>query len=457
MNGPTVDSRESALAILHAALAAADPRLAIRRALQRHGDRLVVLGREYDLTRIEHVFVVGFGKAGASMAQAVEEIVGERIARGWVNVKYGHLVPPKSAGSVSPHTSERIHVHEAGHPLPDANTQLGTSKILELLESAEDNDLIICLISGGGSALLELPVEGVSLDDLRTLTDALLRSGATINEMNALRKHLSQVKGGQLARHTRARIISLILSDVIGSSLDAIASGPTVPDTTTFGNALGVVEARGIRAQLPASILTHLERGARGEIPDTPKPLDASLFTRVQNVLVADNAIACQAALQAAQERGLNALLLSTYIQGEAREVARVLVAVAREITASGRPLSRPACIVAGGETTVTVRGNGKGGRNQELALAAAIEMGGTNTVGVLVLSAGTDGTDGPTDAAGALADTTTLPRAAQLGLDPRAALANNDAYPFFAALDDLIITGPTNTNVNDIMLVLVR
>lgn len=432
---------DSALEIFRAALNAADPRAAVRRTLRREGGRLSVGARTYDLAQIRRVFVVGFGKASGAMGQAVEEVLGDRIESGWISVKYGHGAPLR-----------KIHLHEAGHPLPDDNSLLGARRILELLDQTGTDDLVICLISGGGSAILELPVAGVSLEDLRTLTDVLLRSGATINQVNTLRKHISQVKGGQLARRSRAPIVSLILSDVIGSPLDTIASGPTAPDATTFADALRIVEQRGVRAQLPASIVRHLERGGR-EILDTPKVGDPA-FERVQNVVIADNSIACEAALRAARDRGFNALLLSTYVQGEAREVAKVLAAIAKEIAASEHPVARPACVVAGGETTVTVRGDGKGGRNQELALAAAIEL--TDMEDVLILSAGTDGTDGPTDAAGAIADGSTLKRAAEKGLDVRLFLARNDAYHLFEPLGDLITTGPTNTNVNDVMLVLV-
>lgn len=436
---------DSALAIFHAALDAADPRAAVRRTLRREGDRLSVGARTYDLARVRRVFVIGFGKASGAMAQAVEEILGDRIEGGWISVKYRHGVP-----------LQKVHLHQAGHPLPDENSLLGAQKTLELLDQTGKNDLVICLISGGGSAILELPVPGVSLDDLRTMTDVLLRSGATINEINTLRKHISQVKGGQLARRSAAPIISLILSDVIGSPLDTIASGPTAPDSTTYAEALRIVEQRGVRAQLPQSIVRHIERGGREtthEIPDTPKDGDP-IFERVQNVVIADNAIACEAALNAARDRGFNPLLLSTYVQGEAREVAKLLAAIAKEIAASNRPVARPACVVAGGETTVTVRGDGKGGRNQELALAAAIELAAMENV--LVLSGGTDGTDGPTDAAGAVADGLTLKRAAEKGMDARLYLERNDAYHMFGPLGDLVITGPTNTNVNDVMLVLV-
>ncbi len=433
--------RASALAIFQAALNAADPRRAVSRTLERTGDRLRVGSREYPLSR---VFVVGFGKASAAMAQAVEQILGDKIAGGWVSVKYGHRAS---------FVSDKIHLHEAGHPLPDANSIAGAERILALLEQAAADDLVLCLISGGGSAILELPVPGVTLEDLRVTTEALLRSGATINAINTVRKHLSQVKGGQLARHTRAPIVSLILSDVIGSPLDTIASGPTAPDPTTFADVIAVIEQRGIRPQFPAGVIEHIERGARGEFTDTPKTTDPAL-ARVQNIIIADNAIACAAAASTAAEHGFQTLLLSTFVQGEAREVARVLAAVAKEIAATGVPVGRPGCIIAGGETTVTVRGQGRGGRNQELALAAAMEIAGLENAAIL--SAGTDGSDGPTDAAGAIADGSTLERAAARGLDARQYLYDNDAYHFFAPLGDLIVTGPTHTNENDVMLVLV-
>jgi hydroxypyruvate reductase len=436
--------RVASLSIFRAALAAADPRVAIQRALAREGDTLRVGARSYDLRRVRRVFASGFGKASAAMAQATETILGDRLTRGAVNVKYAHVAPLQT-----------IRLHQAGHPLPDENSLRGTEKILDILRDATHDDLILCLISGGGSALLELPVEGVTLDDLRAMTDALLRSGATINELNTLRKHLSQVKGGQLARRAQgAQIASLILSDVIGSPLDTIASGPTAPDSTTFADAWSVIERRGVKDLLPRSILAHLERGARGEIPDTPKPGDP-IFARVQNLVIADGAMACEAAIREAQARRFNPLTLSTFVQGEAREVAKMLAAVAQEIAQFDRPVARPACVIAGGETTVTVRGQGKGGRNQELALAAALEIAGMENI--VVFSAGTDGTDGPTDAAGAIADGTTIARASALGLDARAYLANNDAYNFFQPLGDLIITGPTNTNVNDVMMVIVK
>jgi hydroxypyruvate reductase len=438
--------RVSAQTIFQAALRAADPYHAIQRALQRDGMRLRVHDREYDLARYDNVYVIGFGKASATMARAIEDLLGDVLTRGWVTVKYGHTVHL---------ATNKIRLHEAGHPLLDENSLEGTRQILEIVDRATENDLIIALVSGGGSALLELPVPGISLADLRAMTDVLLHCGATINEINTLRKHISQVKGGQLARRAqRAHFLALILSDVLGSPLDTIASGPTAPDTTTFADAWSVIEQRDLRAQMPPAILAHLERGVRGEIPDTPKPGDP-LFARVHNVIIADLTMACNAALNTARELGYNTLLLSSFVQGEAREFAKFLAAIAREIVLSNRPVAKPACIICGGETTVTLRGKGKGGRNQEIALAAAIEIAGMSRV--VVLSGGTDGTDGPTDAAGALTDGDTLARATRLGLDARAFLANNDAYHFFQPLGDLLMTGPTGTNVGDVTILIVE
>ena len=292
------------------------------------------------------------------------------------------------------------------------------------------------------------------MDDLQRLTEALLRSGAPIQALNAVRKHLSQLKGGQLARLAYpATVIAVILSDVVGSPLDVIASGPTVPDPTTFADVRALLERYGLWADAPAAVRRHIERGLAGEAPETPKAGDPVL-ARVQNVVVADNARAAEAAVQQAQARGFHALLLSTYIEGEAREVAKVLVALGREVAEKGRPVPAPACLVLGGETTVTVRGAGRGGRNQELALAAALALEGDPHIALASLA--TDGTDGPTDAAGGLVDGQTLARGRALGLDAAAALAQNDAYTYLQAVGDLLVTGPTRTNVNDVMCVFV-
>ncbi len=457
--------RRQLIEIMSAALTAVDPAEAVRRHMRRQDDRLEVDGRVYDLRSFRRVLVVGMGKAGAPMAAAVGEILGDRITDGVVIVKRGHvgasgtwrvrfgrggdLSPPTQRAAIPP----QIELVEAGHPVPDAAGLAGARKIQDRLRGLGEEDLVICLISGGGSALLPAPVEGVTLEDKQALTDLLLRSGATIHEMNAVRKHCSTLKGGQLARLAApATLITLLLSDVVGSPLDVIASGPTVPDHSTFADAYAVLERYHLLDQAPPSILAHLRRGLEGQIPETPKPGDPC-FRRVQNVVIGENRIAAEAAAERARQLGFAAQVLTTFVEGEAREVARVCAALVKEEVQSDAPLPRPACLVLGGETTVTVRGQGKGGRSQELALAAALALDGWP--GVAVVGLGTDGTDGPTDAAGALATGETLRAGRALGLDAEAALADNDAYHYFSALGDLIITGPTNTNVNDLILAL--
>ncbi|MBI2939327.1 MAG: glycerate kinase [Chloroflexi bacterium] len=435
--------RSLALSLVRAALDAVEPGVAVRRHLVVAGDRLEVNGRTYDLRRYRRILIVGGGKAAAPMAQAVEAVLGDRLTAGIVNVKYGYVAPTRL-----------IEINQAGHPIPDERGVAGARRMVELVQSATADDLVICLISGGGSALMALPAPGISLADKRRLTDGLLRSGATINELNTVRKHLSAIKGGQLARIARpADVITLVLSDVVGCPLDVIASGPTVPDTTTFQDAWRVIEQHGLAEDLPPSIARQLQAGLAGELPDTPKPGDPT-FDRCCNVVVASNEIAARAVREYARTQRFNAMVLSTFVEGEAREVAAVYAAIAREIAHSGQPLARPACVIAGGETVVTVRGHGLGGRNQELALAAALRLDGI--LPAMVIALGTDGTDGPTDAAGAMADGYTMERARALGLDAPKFLADNDSYHFFQQLGDLIVTGPTNTNVNDLTFILV-
>jgi hydroxypyruvate reductase len=435
--------RAHALEVLGAALDAVDPAAAVRRAVRREGSLLHMAGEACDLAQTGRVLVIGGGKAGAPMAAALESILGDRVAAGSINVKYGYTAPTR-----------QIALREAGHPVPDEAGVAGTRAMVDLLHGCGADDLVLCLISGGGSALMPLPVAGVSLEEMQVLTGALLRSGAPIQAINAVRKHLSQIAGGQLARLAApACVVSLILSDVVGNPLDVIASGPTVPDTTTFSDALAVIAQYGIAADVPEAIRRHLAEGVAGRVPETPKAGDP-IFARVQNVIVADNALAAQAAAERAQELGFHSLLLSTYVEGEAREVARVVAALAKEIAAVGRPVPRPACLILGGETTVTVRGTGKGGRNQELALAAALAVQGMHSL--VIASLGTDGTDGPTDAAGGLVDGTTVARGQALGLSAWAALDQNDAYPYLERVGDLLVTGPTNTNVNDLIAVFV-
>jgi len=435
--------RQKILPILSAALQAVDPFGAVKRQMSLQGTQLRIGDRPYELKDYRHIYVVGGGKAGGSMARAVEDILGDRITAGVINTKHGYVADTKI-----------VRVNEAGHPIPDARGMAGAREMVDLVRGASEGDLVLCLISGGGSALMTLPVEGISLQDMEALTSALLRCGATINEINTIRKHLSQIKGGNLSRAAfPADVVSLILSDVVGNPLDVIASGPTVPDSSSFAQSWEIVERYNLADELPSPIVEQLRRGKDGKIPETPKEGDPA-FARTYNLIIGSNEIAARAAVDEAGNAGFHTMLLSTYVEGEAREVAHVFCAIAREILHSGQPVPRPACVVAGGETTVTIRGDGKGGRNQELALSAAIRLDGMD--GVMIVALATDGTDGPTDAAGAIADGSTLRRARAKKLSAREYLANNDSYHFFDQLDDLLITGPTNTNVNDLTFVFV-
>jgi hydroxypyruvate reductase len=427
--------------VLAAALAAVAPGAALRRHLRLEGARLFADDDGYDLQQYRRVCVVGAGKASGAMAAALEDLLGDCIDAGLVIVKDGHRVPTR-----------HITLREAAHPVPDARGVAATGELVALLRDAHAEDLLVALLSGGGSALLEQPVAGVDLAALQATTDLLLRAGATIGEVNAVRKHLSAVKGGGLARLAApATVLVLALSDVLGDPLDVIASGPFAPDPTTFADAGAVLSRYDLWERLPPTVAAHLRAGIAGQVPDTAKPGD-DVFRNVRHVVVGNVAQAVEAAAARARKRELNSLLLTSYVEGEAREVGRVLGALARELVTHGQPVPRPACLMLGGETTVTVRGAGLGGRNQEVVLGALPSLAGLRDV--LVLSAATDGGDGPTDAAGAWADGTSLARATALGLDPASALRQNDAYPFFAALDDLLNTGPTLTNVNDLMFV---
>jgi glycerate 2-kinase len=435
------EARANVWPIIKAALAAVDPGEAVRRQVQRSGATLRIGDRTYQLDDYKRVLVIGGGKAGVPMAAALAEILQDRLADGLVVVKRGHVLAERIGA---------VEVVEAGHPLPDEAGVQGAGRMVSLLEGASEGDLVICVISGGGSALMTLPVQGISLADLRALTGKLLACGATIGEINAVRKHCSRIKGGQLARlASPATLLSLILSDVVGNPLDVIASGPTVPDPTTYDDAYRVLEKYGVVKEVPASIVEHLQAGMAGRILETPKPGD-SAFARVQNLIVGSNELAAQAAMEEAERLGFKAMVLSTFIEGEAREVAKVFAGLAKGMAWHDQPLAPPACLVAGGETTVTLRGQGKGGRNQELALAAALALEGWEKV--MVVSLATDGNDGPTEAAGAFASGTTVARGQALGLSAQAHLENNDSYAFFAALGDLVLTGPTNTNVNDLI-----
>jgi glycerate 2-kinase len=470
--------RERIIAVLDAAIRAVDPRAAVRAYMTRSGDVLRIGDRSYRLSELDRIIVVGGGKAGAPMAAAVHEIVPERITVGVVNVKYGHAAdsdgwqvrfehrplpgsdarPDLSSPPSRADTGPIVFV-EAGHPVPDAAGLAGAQRIAALLQGLTERDLVIVLISGGGSALLPLPADAITLADYQVLTSLLLGCGADITEVNTVRKHCSRLQGGQLARLAApAQIATLILSDIVGTPLDAIASGPTVPDHSTFADAWRILERYGVAEQAPVSVCAHLRRGVTGQLPDTPKPGDP-LFERVNNVVIGDNASAGRAAVAEAKRLGFAAALLTTFLQGEAREVGRVAAGVAQGIASGQSDFSPPVCLVLGGETTVTIRGQGTGGRNQELALAAAIALDGYPLppgVEVAVVSLGTDGTDGPTDAAGGIATADSIARAKALGLDARAALDANDSYHLLGALGDLIVTGPTQTNVNDLIFVFV-
>lgn len=436
--------RQQALEIFQAGLRAVDPIEAINRHVRLTDDTLRIDGQRFDLKNIERVLIVGAGKAVAPMAKALEDLLGERIAEGVIVVKEAHGLPLK-----------RVKICEGGHPVPDEGGVRGTEEILSLATEAGANDLVICLISGGGSALLIAPSEGVSLKDKQEATKFLLACGATIHELNTVRKHLSRSKGGRLARACYpAAVISLILSDVVGDDLDVIGSGPTVPDSSTFQETQQILKGYQIWDDLAISIRNHIERGVSGEIADTPKA-DDTAFQRCSAVLVGTNLQAMLASSKEAERLGYHPVILSTKVEGEAREVAKVQAAIAKEVAGSGNPAPAPACLLFGGETTVTLQGDGKGGRNQEYALASALAL--EDQRHIVVLSGGTDGTDGPTDAAGAVADGATVARARRKGLDPKDYLRRNDSYNFFKQLDDLIITGPTRTNVMDIYMFLIK
>jgi len=399
----------------------------------------------FDLETFKNIYVLGGGKASGAMAEALENVLGEWITDGIINI-------PR--GTKSLYSTRKIVLHEASHPVPNEDGVLGTRKILELAEKAGENDLIICLISGGGSSLMPQPRDGVSLEDKKKITNELLRCGATINEINAVRKHISNFKGGWLAKKAYpATVVSLLLSDVVGDPLDVIASGPTVPDTTTFGDAISILKKYNIWGKVPSSIRSLLLDGARGAEPETPKKGDR-VFEKVHNLVIGSNRAACLAAKDELDRNGLKTIFLTSYMEGEAREVGTFLGTLIREIMNSGNPLSRPCALISGGETTVTVVGDGKGGRNQELALAASLKIRGLD--GSVLASVNTDGVDGPTDAAGAIVDGDTIRRAEEKGLDPIGFLLNNDSYTFFSKLGDLIITGPTGTNVTDIAVIVV-
>ena len=445
---PLDQLKKIATEIFLRAVSAVDPSKRLREILTVEQDTLRVKTDErsedlFHLKAFKNIFLIGTGKASASMAQTMENLLGDRISSGVITTKLGHGLPLK--------WTELI---EAGHPIPDRNGLEGARRIRSLLKDSGREDLVLFVLSGGGSALLPLPVEGITLEEKQEVTQLLLDCGADIKEMNTVRKQISQIKGGWLARWAYpSTVLTFILSDVVGDPLDVIGSGPTVPDPSTFEDAWEILRKYDLIREVAPPIQKHLQLGREGRVQETPKPGE-SAFERVHNILMGTNILALRAAEQEALSQGFHTLVLSSSIVGETREVARFHTAIAKEVMTSDNPVSKPACIISGGETTVTIRGRGRGGRNQEFALAGALEIQGLETV--VLLSGGTDGTDGPTDAAGAVADHTTVKRALAMGLHPKAHLEENDAYPFFEKLGDLLITGPTQTNVMDVRILLI-
>ncbi len=420
--------------IFRSALQAVEP----GRLVREHLPSVLENSRREGLGRI---LAVGFGKASWGMARALEEALGGTLQGGLVITPYGHGGP-----------LERILLREAAHPVPDEAGLRATEELLGMLRGADEETLVVCLISGGGSALLERPLEGLSLQDLQGTTELLLKAGADIQEFNALRKHLSAVKGGRLAQAAwPAHVVSLIISDVLGDRVDVIASGPTAPDESTFGDAWRVLEKYGLLQRVSPAVVSALREGLEGKRPETPKPADR-VFGRVENLLIGSNRLALQGAARRALELGYQVQVLTTALRGEAREAARWLARKALQAKARG---CRGLCLLSGGETTVTVRGPGLGGRNMELALAFCLQVQGQE--GISLLSAGTDGTDGPTPAAGAVVDGLTARRARRLGLEPEVFLQRNDSYNFFKRAGGLFVTGPTGTNVMDIQVILLQ
>ena len=435
--------------VFHAAVSRVDAYEAVKRFIHVEG-RVVWIGqgdrpdKVLCLEDFDRVFLVGAGKATARMAKAMEDLLGKRIGKGIINVKYGFTEALALTETI-----------EADHPLPDRNGVTGTKRILDLLRGAEERDLVFSLISGGGSALLVQPADDITLEEKQAVTRSLLKCGASIDEINAVRKHISSSKGGQLARAAYpATTVNLMLSDVVGDRMDVIASGPFVPDTSTFEEAWAVLEKYRL-SDVPPAVRDYLQKGMAGKVPETPKAVDP-VFDKVSHLIIGSNILALEAAKEEAESMGYACLILSSMVEGETREVARVHTAIAKEVMKSGRPLPPPVCVISGGETTVTIKGEGLGGRNQEFCLASLLDLEGLPNR-VVVLSGGTDGNDGPTEAAGAVVDPSTAERAREKGLSASDYLERNDAYHFFEKVGGLLMTGPTKTNVMDVRIILVR
>ena len=427
--------------LLRAGLDAADPESAVRRDVRVRNNRLRVGTREYDLTGFSRIVCIGAGKASGAMAAALERQLGSRLEGGLIVVNDGHVGRTK-----------RIQLIEARHPVPDHRSEKAARRMIRLLESLSERDLVLMVLSGGASSLLAAPAVGLTLKEKQLTTRLLLQSGAAIQEINMVRKHLSGIKGGYLAAATTASVMTLILSDVPGDDPATIGSGPMAPDPSTFADAKRVLDTYGIRNRIPLAVRRHVDRGVQGRIPDTPKPGEA-LFSRVQHHVIGNNQAVIGSMAKRAKALGLRPLILTTTLSGEAREIGALFGNLARDMHGSGNPVRPPACLLAGGELTVTVNGKGIGGRAQEFALAAATSLAGLPRV--FVAGFGTDGIDGPTEAAGAIVDGRTISRAKQKGVSLEAALRENDSYGFFHRVGGHVVTGPTGTNVNDVYMIL--
>lgn len=438
---PQARARAIFIRLFSAALQAVDPYKALLREIRVRDGTLLVGSSRYRLSKFRRIVAVGAGKASARMAQGLEHVLGARLESGLVVVRYDHGAPTKS-----------VRIIEAAHPVPDRAGLEAGRQLLGIAGDLTGDDLLIVLLSGGASSLLPVPATGLTLNDKQRATQLLLRSGATIQEINTVRKHLSSLKGGQLAAATKARVLTLVLSDVIGDDLGTIGSGPTAPDDTTFGDAWAIIERYRLGGTISRSVRRYLQRGVRGQAPETPVSKSA-LFKRVHHHIIGGNRAAVEAASKAAARNGLRNIVASTTLTGEAKEAATFFGAMAREVVAYGRPLRRPCCVLAGGELTVTVSGHGRGGRAQEFALAAARAISGLKNIWIAGFA--TDGSDGPTEVAGAVVDGGTVASGARKGVDADRALRHNDAYAFFERAGGHIRTGPTGTNVNDLYLLL--
>jgi len=438
-------ARKIGIELVEKAVESADPLSAVRRHVRVEGEWLRIGEKEFDLSKIGDIVVVGGGKASGAMVEALEGVLGDRITGGVVNVPTSREFK---------YRTRRVRLNEAGHPIPTDGSMRGAEEMIALVSDLGPNDLVMCLISGGGSSLISLPTEDITLDEVKETTQLLLKSGATIQEVNTVRKHISRIKGGLLAKAAYpATVISLIISDVVGDRLDTIASGPTVPDQTTYSDALSILEKYKLTEKVATKIFEHIKKGVDGEIPETPKHND-ECFRNAFCKIIASNADALEAAAKVGKSYGLGIHILTTEMQGEARRVGEYMSHLAEDVRKIGSPIPTPALLLSGGETTVTVKGKGIGGRNQELVLSTALGINGAENTAIVSFS--TDGIDGPTDAAGAIADGFTLQRANEIGLTPSHHLDNNDSYHFFEELNDLLFTGPTGTNVADVTALVV-